>query len=199
MLKLVLNLSGYTKSGIKLSRFFRRVFESQNLKKVFGTNLALMVFATQLLPVSASFAEAEQTVINENEIQITTKKTVQYPLATVKINQGYTLFHPALDIDGVTGDEVRPVKDGVVEAVSYSRYAYGNAVIVNHGNGYTSLYAHLSTVLVFEGKEVTTLDTIGQVGSTGHSTGPHLHLEIRKGGIPINPFSVLSYPASPVI
>jgi murein DD-endopeptidase MepM/ murein hydrolase activator NlpD len=80
---------------------------------------------------------------------------------------------------------------GVIENVSYSRFAYGNAVIINHGNGITSLYAHLSIVEAEEGQEVTMDTKLGEMGATGRSFGDHLHLEVRDHGRAINPLSVL--------
>jgi murein DD-endopeptidase MepM/ murein hydrolase activator NlpD len=80
---------------------------------------------------------------------------------------------------------------GFVEEISYSRLAYGNAVIVNHGNKITSLYAHLSKIEVEKGQEVNIETKLGEMGATGRAWGDHLHLEIRDHGYPINPFSVL--------
>jgi len=156
-----------------------------------GTNLAVMLIATSFLPTSPLPVEAEESVISEGLPPLTTKKEVQYPLREIKITQGFFLFHPGIDLDGQTGDEVEPIKNGVIEAVSNSKYAYGNAVLINHGDGLSSLYAHLSRITVFPGEEVTILTKIGEVGSTGHSTGSHLHLEIRKDGVPVNPLSIL--------
>jgi murein DD-endopeptidase MepM/ murein hydrolase activator NlpD len=81
--------------------------------------------------------------------------------------------------------------DGVVAEIQHSRFAYGNAVIINHDGNLTSLYAHLSKIDVKEGQSITTLTKIGEMGATGHAFGDHLHLEIRKNGLPINPFSIL--------
>ena len=180
-----------TRSGNKLSRFFRHVFEHKNIKRVFGANMALVIMATQFIPNIPPSVEAEETIIRETETPITTIRDVQYPVKEVRITQGYSFFHPGLDLDGVTGDEIKSIKSGKVEAISYSKYAYGNAVLVNHGNKLTSLYAHLSKIEVNEGEEVTTLTKLGEMGATGRSFGDHLHLEIRENGIPINPYSVL--------
>lgn len=182
-----------TRSGNKLSRFFRHIFEHKNLKKIFAGNLTLMVIITQLLPVSPLMAEAEETIISESEIPIATQKSVQYPVEAVQITQGYSFFHPGIDLDGKVGDEIRPIRAGIIEAISRSKYAYGNAVVVNHGSGFTSLYAHLSEINVSEGEKVTTSTKIGEMGMSGNARGDHLHLEIRRNGIPINPFSVLPF------
>ncbi|OGM02605.1 hypothetical protein A2115_01150 [Candidatus Woesebacteria bacterium GWA1_41_8] len=80
---------------------------------------------------------------------------------------------------------------GVVQAASYTKIGYGNAVLISHGNDMTSLYAHLSKIEVKVGDVVESSTEIGKMGATGHATGPHLHLEIRDHGVPINPLSVL--------
>lgn len=89
---------------------------------------------------------------------------------------------------------MRPVMAGTVEAIQYSGFAYGNAVLVRHGDNFSSLYAHLSKITVSEDQKVDLHTVIGEVGSTGRSSGDHLHLEIRENGRPINPLSMLPKP-----
>jgi len=187
-----------TKSGNKVSRFFRHIFEHKKIQRIFGTNIALMVIATSFIPNntlgSEQQIEEEITVISETAVALNTEKGVQYPVENVEITQGYKIFHPGIDLDGITGDPIKPIKAGFVEAISRSKYAYGNAIIINHGNQLTSLYAHLSKILVTEGQEVTINTVIGEMGATGRAYGDHLHLEIRDNGVPINPTSVLPFP-----
>jgi len=99
---------------------------------------------------------------------------------------GYERMHTGIDIGAADGAAVVAADDG---AVSYAGFmgGYGNCVMIDHGNGYTTLYAHLSTIGVSNGQTVSGGSTIGNVGSTGVSTGPHLHYEIREGGNCINP------------
>jgi murein DD-endopeptidase MepM/ murein hydrolase activator NlpD len=157
-----------------------------------GTNIALIVILSSFVPARAiSDIEPEQTVISEEAVPLVTQSGIQYPVEKIKITQGYKFYHPAIDLDGITGDVIQPIMTGVVENVSYSRFAYGNAVIVNHGNKITSLYAHLSKIEVEEGQEVTLKTKLGEMGATGQAWGDHLHLEIRDHNYPINPFSVL--------
>ena len=186
------------RNGNKISQFFRRLFEARSVKRVVGTNLAFMLFLGSFVPVQTEQIQPEATVIPEAEVTVSTatERVIQYPIQVGYVSQGYSIFHPALDIAAPKGTEIKPIKNGVVEDVSRSKIGYGNAIVVDHGNGIKSLYAHLSKIETNKGDKVNVLDTIGNVGTTGHSTGPHLHIEVRKNGIPINPFVVLPTLAS---
>ena len=94
--------------------------------------------------------------------------------------------HTGVDMQG-TGMPVKAANSGVVTAVIYKKYSYGHHVIVDHGNGVSTLYAHLSTINVSVGQRVSTGQQIAVSGATGNVTGPHLHFEIRINGKPINP------------
>jgi murein DD-endopeptidase MepM/ murein hydrolase activator NlpD len=100
-------------------------------------------------------------------------------------------FHPGLDFKGKKGEPVKCTASG---NVIYAARAggYGNCVRIKHPNGLETWYGHLSKINVHEGQRVTVGDVIGKVGSTGRSTGPHLHYEIRKNGRPVNPKQYLS-------
>ena len=96
---------------------------------------------------------------------------------------------------GIYGDSVLASKAGtvIVAETSYiPGYSYGMYVVVDHGGGYTTTYAHLSDVYVYVGQEVAQGESLGAVGSTGYSTGPHLHFEIRLNGEPENPFNYVT-------
>jgi len=179
--------------GNYVARFFRHVFEHKRIKRMLGANIAFMLIATSFMPVNTlgSGPIEENTVISESQTPLTTKQAIQNPVEKMIISQGYKFYHPAIDIDGITGDRIEPIKAGKVINVAYSKFAYGNSVIVDHGNNLTSLYAHLSKIDVKEGQIVDTDTKIGEMGATGRSFGDHLHLEVRDHGIPINPLSVL--------
>jgi murein DD-endopeptidase MepM/ murein hydrolase activator NlpD len=180
------------KKGSKFSRYFRHIFEHQNVKKILGTNLAILILASSFMPATAHFdAEPDLSIITQETTPLTTEHGIQYPVKEISITQGYKLYHPGIDLDGLTGEPIYPIMTGVVENISYSRFAYGNAVIINHGNGITSLYAHLSVINVKEGQDVNMGTKIGEMGATGRSFGDHLHLEVRDHGRAINPLSVL--------
>ncbi len=99
-------------------------------------------------------------------------------------------FHGGVDFMGNTGDEVTATADGVVEKARYEK-GYGKHVIIRHKKGYKTLYGHLSEINVTRGQKVVAGEKIGEVGSTGRSTGPHLHYEIKKYGRRINPIKYI--------
>ena len=98
--------------------------------------------------------------------------------------------HTGLDIAAPMGTGVRAISEGTVVFAAYNG-SYGNLIKVDHGNGVQSWYAHCSAIYVGVGQTVSSATTIAAVGSTGNSTGPHLHLEIRVGGSPVNPQNYL--------
>lgn len=172
--------------------FIRWVFGHKNVKKILGTNLAFALIATSFVPSHISTEiEAQEPVVSETQTVFKTERAAQYPVNMVRITQGYQFFHPGIDLDGVTGDPIKPVKNGKVKEVSYSKFSYGNSIVVDHGNEVTSLYAHLSEIDVEPNEEVTTDTVIGKMGATGHAFGDHLHLEIHDHGRSINPVSVI--------
>ncbi|MEH1780782.1 MAG: peptidoglycan DD-metalloendopeptidase family protein [Nostoc sp.] len=103
---------------------------------------------------------------------------------------GYRRFHAGLDFAASYGSKIRAADSGkVIFAGWYG--GYGRAVIIDHGNGLTTLYGHTSELYVTEGQAVERGQAIGAVGSTGFSTGPHLHFEVRRNGTPVNPTDYL--------
>jgi len=112
------------------------------------------------------------------------------------ITSGYGMrFHPILrryrmhtgvDISAGYGSPIRAAADGEVILAGHMR-GYGNTIIVDHGGGVSTLYAHCSDILVLEGQNVQKGQIIARVGSTGLATGPHLHFEVRHNGTPVNP------------
>ncbi|HDZ15804.1 MAG TPA: M23 family metallopeptidase [Methylophaga aminisulfidivorans] len=103
---------------------------------------------------------------------------------------GKKTFHEGLDIAGKTGTSVTAVADGMVSWVG-ERGGYGGLVEVDHGNGYVTRYAHNKTIKVKQGQRVTKGQTLALMGSTGRSTGPHVHYEVLRDGKHINPYSFI--------
>ena len=95
-------------------------------------------------------------------------------------------IHTGIDLRGDIGDPVRVTADGTVTIAGWNG-GYGNMVEVNHGNGLSTRYGHMSKIEVKVGQHVKIGQTIGRIGSTGRSTGPHLHYETRIDGEPVNP------------
>jgi len=100
---------------------------------------------------------------------------------------GYPHFHTGLDLVAPFGSPVHAADDGMVALVGSSSSGYGNYVVIAHAGGFDTLYGHLSTALVKVGQTVTQGTVVGLEGSTGNSTGPHLHFELRVGQRPVDP------------
>lgn len=181
------------RKGNKVSRYFRHIFEHKNIKKVLGINLAVIAISTTFVPKTTNYqvVEAKENIIIEDSTVLTTEIKIRYPVENIKISQGYKLYHPGIDFDGITGDLIYPIMAGKVQNIQFSKYSYGNAVLIDHGQGLSSLYAHLSKIIVDKDQFVNTREPIGEMGQTGRSSGDHLHLEVRENGISINPLSVL--------
>ena len=96
-------------------------------------------------------------------------------------------WHGGLDISAYTGADIFAPDSGFVTFAGWSKTGYGNLVIIDHRNGFETRYAHLSTILVSAGQSVGKGQLIALMGSTGNSTGPHLHFEIREKGVRKNP------------
>jgi murein DD-endopeptidase MepM/ murein hydrolase activator NlpD len=108
------------------------------------------------------------------------------------ITQYFSWYHPAIDIANHAAPDVLAADGGTVIVAGWpTPWAYGNHLIVDHGNGQQTLYAHLSQIYVSLGQKVARGQTIGKMGSTGRSTGTHLHFEIRINGSAQNPLSFL--------
>lgn len=106
-------------------------------------------------------------------------------------NSEHAEYHPGIDFQGHKGDPVKCTANGKVISAGWNG-GYGNCIVIKHINGFETVYGHLSHIGVKVGQEVSLGDVIGRVGSTGHSTGAHLHYEVRKNGKAINPVKFLT-------
>jgi len=180
------------KSFLKpLSRRSVRVFEKRGIRQIVGIIVLISVLFMALLPTS--FATA-QTAIYKNYSQlqaqaevVKTEKSLRLPVGSFAITQGYSFFHPGIDLAAAKGSPVYPIMDGVVVYVDRGRFGYGNQVIIDHGSGFKSLYAHFAKIEAKVGEKVDKNSILGLVGSTGWSTGPHLHLQIWEENRWTNP------------
>ena len=114
----------------------------------------------------------------------------QWPVGGL-ITQYPVWYHNALDIANSSAPGIAAADSGVVSLVEYLRYGYGYHIIVDHGGGLSTLYGHLSDIYVKPGDQVGRGQIIGKMGSTGRSSGTHLHFEVRKGGVIVNPLPFL--------
>jgi len=97
------------------------------------------------------------------------------------------VFHDGLDFSAPSGTEIYAAADGVIETASRSSYGYGNKIVIDHGYGYKTVYAHMSKFAVRRGTKVKRGQLIGYVGNSGLSTSPHLHYEVHRNGKKVNP------------
>ena len=185
------------RNGNKASRVVRHFVDRFNIKAILGGNITLMVIAAGVATPGSNTtvlaqAQAEAQVLPAAETHITTEFNLRYPMDKFSFNQGFSYFHPGIDLGDPIGTPVYPVANGTVISTEYGRFGYGNSIVIQHKNGLKSRYAHLNRIDVRPEDPVTTDMQIGQVGNTGRSTGPHLHLEIRtESDVPLNPVSIL--------
>ena len=104
---------------------------------------------------------------------------------------GEGAMHTGVDLSAVMGTPVRAAADGIVLHAEWFG-SYGKVVVIDHGNGVQTLYAHLSRFEVVPGQEIRRGDTLGRSGATGRATSPHLHYEVRMRGTPVNPYPFLA-------
>ncbi len=147
------------------------------------------------------------TVVKEPVTEVTQRGTVYngtivepgsgvyiWPMISFRWSRGFTGQYPAhngIDLAANTGTPIMAVDNGVVTKVVYGSSGYGYYVEVDHGTGYQSLYAHCSALYVYVGQQVTQGQVIAAIGSTGWSTGPHIHFEIKSGNYRYNPLNFL--------
>ena len=170
------------------------------------------VFAVVFIPADANGFERQIYRINIARIQVHRlthtlhRVPVRKPLeGEIDLASGFGVrqdpfngspaMHTGLDIHGENGDPVRASADGTVTAAGWTG-GYGRAVDIDHGNGLSTRYAHLSAIEVRVGQPVKTGQIVGKVGSTGRSTGPHLHYETRVRGEAVDPQKFLRAGAS---
>lgn len=108
-----------------------------------------------------------------------------------RITQGFRWYHPAIDVANHDGGAILAADAGTVVLAGWSNAGYGNHIIIDHGNGFKTLYAHLSSLAVVQGQRVVRGATLGQMGSTGRSTGTHLHFEIHGPSGKVDPLGYL--------
>lgn len=152
-----------------------------------------------VLPIDESILDQETasttsttSVNSQNPAKPLDKSVVTSPFGMrISPISGKWLMHKGVDLAAPTGTPIKACKSGTVTYAVAMNPTYGNYVVLDHGNGMTSLYGHMSQILVKKGQKVTTNQVIGKVGSTGLATGPHLHFEIKLNGEPQDPLKYI--------
>ena len=109
-----------------------------------------------------------------------------------RFGQRWSSTHTGVDIAVSRGTPIKAADGGLVTFAGWNG-GYGNLIIIDHENGFVTYYAHCNSISVKKGQRVARGETIGTVGSTGNATGPHLHFEVRKNGVPVNPLNYLNW------
>ena len=178
-----------------------------------GAVAGLAILAMAAAPVGMIAASPEKVVevsapiappvkaVAEPAGPVTRKIVFEAPLKGYRINSPFGLrklaieakarAHKGVDIAAPKGTSVYTTAEGRVVRAGFQAGGYGNFIEVKHPNGLSSVYGHLSRIDVHTGQEVVSGERIGLVGSTGYSTGPHLHFEVRRNGGQVNPTKVV--------
>lgn len=149
------------------------------------------IIIPQVELITSNVTASELTTTTEIVEPTQTEVAYQQPLDNYQLSQGYQFYHPGIDLRTSYNDPVMAIAKGNVEVATSTNWGYGKYIVLRHENGYASLYAHLSEIIVKEGDVVEKGTTIGNVGTTGWSTGSHLHLEIHGPEGSIDPLEVL--------
>lgn len=136
---------------------------------------------------SSSSPEANQGIY----VAVPGTGTFVWPVGGRRLTQRYWYGHQAIDVGLVTGSPLYASDTGTVTYAAFSPYCYGNLIVINHGNGYETFYAHLNGFNVVPGQTVYQGNLIGWTGNTGCSSGPHLHFEIRFNKTRYDPLGYL--------
>jgi murein DD-endopeptidase MepM/ murein hydrolase activator NlpD len=165
------------------------MMEHKKLKAAFGGFFSITTIVSSLFFVSMDMSAVEasyspqEIVINLQTHSSAAKVLPEY----TGVSQEFHFGHPGIDITAALGSKIYPIKSGRVVEIGNTKWNYGRWVVLDHGNDIKTLYAHMGKIYVQEGEEVNTEQSIGEIGLTGKTTGPHLHLEIMKDDQRVNP------------
>lgn len=183
-------------NGSNLSLWLRKKIEQLPFRELLGIHLAgLAFFSVVIYPEVSDFAstievnlETQATVV---ESSVPMETSYQWPLTRFGLTTRFSLSHPGIDLTTSRGTAIYPIRRGWVAWIKELPWGYGKHLLVNHDQGFQSLYAHLDKISVVPGQEVSRTTQLGSIGNTGWSTGYHVHLEIYQNGVPVNPLDVL--------
>lgn len=187
-------------AGIGGSERFQRMNKLDNAELLKNTALKLESLRRQMSIQSKSYDEIYDLVINKEKLLAHTP-SIQ-PISNKQLERiasgfgwrihpiyKFAKFHEGLDFTAPKGTDVFATADGTVVQADNSQSGFGNCIVIDHGYGYKTRYAHLSAYKVKAGQKVKRGALIGEVGNTGLSTSPHLHYEVEKNGIKVDPIS----------
>lgn len=143
-----------------------------------------------------SFTPIKQSVVFAETTQEQSVSSQESSLSFQLPHPGYitttfSSYHPGIDLCSGLGTPIKPIAKGTVVEAGYNFFGLGLVVEVEHENGYRSLYAHMGKIYVQKGQAVDAADFLGEIGMTGHTSGPHTHLEVSKDGKKIDPRLIL--------
>ena len=171
-----------------------KIFKSHATRRVIGMQFAGVAMALSLvtMPTHAFDYNLAQAKLDEvpYEVVTTTNSEYIFPLEwTLGMSQGYHGIHPGVDLRAPVGTKVLSMAEGTIIEVGDMLVGYGHFVRIAHKGTVSSLYAHLDKVIVKSGQKVKRGETLGTVGMTGWTTGPHLHFEVHSGEKSANPLN----------
>jgi murein DD-endopeptidase MepM/ murein hydrolase activator NlpD len=187
-------------AGFGGSNRYRDLEKLENSKLVLNTAKRLDIITKKVVIQSKSYDDLVKMAISKEKM-LASIPAIQ-PIANKDLERtasgwGYRIhpiykikkFHYGIDFTAPTGTDIYVTGDGTVEQIESSRRGYGNSIIVDHGFGIKTLYAHLDRFNVKQGQAVKRGDVIGFVGNSGLSTAPHLHYEVLRSGEKVNPIN----------
>jgi len=186
------------KAGFGGSDRYEQLERLSNSSIVLATAKRLDEITSQLVVQSKSYDEVFKLAKNKEKL-IASIPAIQpvdfHDLRRIGSLYGYrtdpfykvTKFHEGIDFTAAVGTPIYATGDGVISEAEYNLGGYGNKITINHGYSYETVYAHLSKIKVKRGQRIKRGEVIGLMGNTGKSTAPHLHYEVHKAGVPMNP------------
>lgn len=193
-------------SGLENDKNYNNLSKLGDAELVGRMNRSMDLLEHQLYSQSLSFDQLREAAGTQKEKMASIPSVLPINIKDYTMSSGYgyrrdpiygtAKFHEGLDFAAATGTPVFATADGIVE-VADRKHAYGNCIDIDHGYNYLTRYAHLSQILVKPGQKVKRGEIIGKVGSTGKSTGSHLHYEVRFKGEPQNPVNYYFMDLSP--
>lgn len=178
-----------------VSKQIRKLFEKKLVRPLLGLNLVALAIA----PVSVQLFQPQplepeinvvipDSVSEEQLSVVTVERTYVLPVERLRyVGQEFHAGHWALDLNSYVGDDIYAFTSGTVAHLEAGTFGLGRYIVLDHGHGLVSVYAHMQSFNVSLGQQVKTGEKIGEVGMTGYTTGPHLHFEVHDNGSSVNP------------